>query len=907
MKKNVFLALFVLCLFPVWTEAQLVVVHDIACNGDATGELLVVPDFGTSPYTYAWNTGATTPSINGLVAGIYSVTVTDALAVSTVYSSILTDPAPVTVVFAVTDVMCNSGNDGSITATGSGIGTVSYLWSTGEITPTITNLVANNYSVTVTDENGCFTNAAAVVNEPVAISIVSTITPSDCDGHNNGAISLVVNGGTAPYVFFWQEVNFDSLYATQNLLNVRGGTYALMITDANGCFFWDTLIIPNNYVVPTVITPTFYVCNGSQGSVGVNAPGAGIGVYYDYAWSSAYTNGVFTTNDSVFISSPAFVAGNYSITVTDPGGCASYYNGIMNESQSPLVVNSVVTHNTCYENTAGSIQLSPSGGDPMPGYHVTWTGPSGFTSTAFSIGGLSVGDYLYTVTDDSVCSVSGTIRIQPLLPIQGYLSSENVLCNGGNTGVAEAFYSGGTGPLMYSWNNGATTPFITGLSVGTYTLTVTDENGCFVVDSSIITEPSAITITLDSLSDVSCYGGTDGGIWLTTSGGTGDLSYAWLHDGILFSQVTEDIVNVPAGVYQVSVMDTIGCFVQSMYTVTQPVQTLFVDSIHTISCNNGADGYWQIMPIGPDFPYVAIFSTGDTISTDTVPAPFIAGLSAGTYSVTFTSAIGCTWDSTLILEQPLPITVGTVNIVPVLCYGDSTGSIILDAVHGGTSPYIFVWSNGATTQNVTNIFSGMYNLTITDNLGCNIYETYEVEQPYEPIKFFATVTTTSCQHSEDGQIVLESEDIYWSPFQNTFYLYDSLGLFVDSVSPGQIIGNLPPGPYLGILMNSNGCSAIDSIYVDKGAEDCIIIPNLVTMNDDGYNDVFKVQGGCFYDEFSVQIFTDQGKQVFESSDCTFIWDPIIINAAANSVYYYYISVTENGKLYEFKSSINIQK
>lgn len=882
---------------------------NVSCNGGNDGTAMVTnTSGGTGTLTYLWSTGDITSQITNLVAGNYSVTITDANACQFVDAVNITEPAlPVTVTFAVTDVTCNGGNNGSITATGSGVGNVTYLWSTGEITPTITNLIAANYFVTVTDENGCSVISNAIVNEPAPISIVPTITPSDCDGHNNGAINLVVAGGVAPYVFSWQEVNFDSTYVSQNLLNVRGGTYALMITDGNGCVYLDTLIIPNITTVPVTIVTTPYVCNGDQGSVSITAPGAGIGVYYTYDWSSAYTNGSFTTNDSVFTSSPAFSAGTYSITVTAPGGCAMYYDSLVNQSSAPLVVNSVVSHNVCYENLNGSVQLSPSGGDPKPGYHVTWTGPGTFSSTAFSINGLASGDYTYVVTDDSVCSVSGTVRIEPFLPIQGHVSFDNVLCNGTSTGQAEAFYSGGTGPLSYLWSNGATTETINSLGVGTYTLTVTDSVGCFVVDSAVITQPTTITITLDSINNVSCFGYNDGGIWLTTTGGTGMLEYVWLHDGVVFSQVTEDIFNVPSGVYQITVFDSIGCSAVTNFTVTQPIQTLFVDSVYTVSCNNGADGYWQIEPIGPDFPYVAIFSTGDTISTDTVSAPFIAGLSAGNYSVTFTSVIGCDWTFDLFLEQPLPITVGTVDIIPVVCYGDSTGSIILDAVHGGTGPYTFAWDDGSITQNLVNVSSGMYNVTITDDLGCIIYETYEVEQPYEWIKFFPTITSTSCQQSEDGQVVLYTEDIYWSPFDNMFFLYDSLGVLVDSVQPGQSLGNLPPGPYLGILINEYGCTASDSLYVEKGEDNCIIIPNLVTMNGDGFNDVFRVKGGCEYDEFYIQIFTDWGEQVFESSDCAFIWDPRDDKAVANSVYFYYISVMENAKLYEFKSSINITK
>ncbi|NTX00017.1 MAG: hypothetical protein HGB35_08865, partial [Geobacteraceae bacterium] len=234
-------------------------------------------------------------------------------------------------------------------------------------------------------------------------------------------------------------------------------------------------------------------------------------------------------------------------------------------------------------------------------------------------------------------------------------------------------------------------------------------------------------------------------------------------------------------------------------------------------------------------------------------------------------------------------------------------SITLDNVHGGTPGYTFLWSNGLDENPITNIAAGIYNVTITDNLNCNIYETYEVHEPFDTIKFVATVKTTSCQQAEDGEVFVDEGQIDWSPYTNSFLLYDSLNVLIDSVAPGEIIGNLPPGPYLGIIINQYGCTASDSLYVEKGPEDCIAIPNLVTVNADGFNDVFAVRGGCEYDEFSVEIFTDQGVQVFESSDCLFTWNPDDNKAAANTVYFYYIKVAENGKPYEFRSSINITK
>ncbi|MBU0626410.1 gliding motility-associated C-terminal domain-containing protein [Patescibacteria group bacterium] len=896
---------------PATTVSVSIVSTNVTCNSGNNGSATANAVGGTGGYTYLWDTGDATQAIVSLAAGNYSVTVTDVNGCIDIANCTITEPQyPIEITLASTDVLCFGYGTGSINivdVSGEN-GPLTYLWSDGTTDPNITNQVAGNYSVTVTDANLCTATANSIITEPAQIVIVPTITPSSCDGQNDGAIALVIGGGISPYTFSWQEVNFDSTYTSQNLVNVRGGTYALMITDANGCIYLDTLTITNLVTIPVNVVPTSYVCNGEVGSVSMNAIAADSAYYFTYSWSSMYNTGSFTTNDSVFTTSTSFLAGDYTITLTDNNtGCATYFDFTIDQSTTPLVVMPNIQHNLCYEDATGSITLQVTGGDPLPAYQCNWTGPNGFSSTAFSIGGLAVGDYTYTVSDDGACSVTETIRIEPLIPLQGYVISENVLCNGDDNGQIEAFYSGGTGPLTYLWSNSATTQFITGLSIGTYTLVVTDSVGCSITSSAIITQPALITIALDSLHNIQCYDGTDGGIWLTTAGGNSTLEYNWLHDGILFPQVTEDIIDVPAGDYQVTVMDSVGCSAQMSFTLTQPAQTLFTETISTISCNNGADGYWQIMPVGLDTPYVAIFSTGDTISTDTVPAPSIGGLSTGNYYVTFTSILGCAWTFNLFLEQPLPITVGIVDIVPVICKDASTGSIVLDNVHGGTSPYTFLWDNGMTTQTITNVPANMYNITITDALDCNIYETYEVEEPFEEIKFFADVQTTSCQQSEDGEIVVYTENIYWSPYTNTFYLYDSLNVLVDSVSPGQIIGDLTPGLYIGIIINEYGCTAIDSLYVNKGPDDCIIIPNLVTVNGDGYNDVFEVQGGCEYDDFLVKIFTDQGVQVFESSDCLFTWDPLENKAAANTVYYYYISVTENSKPYEFKSSININK
>lgn len=882
---------------------------DVTCHGGSNGSANISAAGGIPAYTYSWSNGSSGNLIAGVTAGLYNVTITDANGCTTGNSVVITEPTPINLPLTnQTDVSCYGGNNGSVTIIANGgIAPYTYLWSNSDITPTINNLAAGTYSLVVTDSTGCTANASVTVSQPAPLIInIDQVIPSDCDGHDNGGVQISIPGGVAPYNYYWREINFDSIYTTQDISNVRGGDYEIMVTDILGCIGMDTIIIPNNSFVPVTINYQEYICNGALGSVSILADSADSLQYYTYNWNSTYNNGYFITNDSVYSTSTSFLAGNYMIYVTELStGCVNYFNFTINQSATPMVVTSTVTHNTCYGNHGGSIRLYVNGGDPMPGYHCSWTGPYGFTSTSFVIGGLLSGDYNYTVTDDSSCSQSGTIRILPQLPLQGYVTKSDVSCYGGTNGIASAYYSGGQGTIHYLWSNASITPQIDNLTVGTYTLMITDSLGCHRHDTAVITEPPQLNITVDSLTHVSCFGYSDGNIWTTTSGGSGHLAYTWLLNGSLFPEVTDDIENISAGNYLLTVTDSLFCTVSQDIVINEPVQTFFTDSIHVISCNNGADGYWQITPAGLYTPYIAIFNTGDTISTDTVPSPFTNGLNAGTYSCQITAANGCLFDFNMSLQQPLPITVGLSNINPVICYSDSTGSILLDDVHGGKAPYSYAWSNGLTSNPANGLVAGIYNVTITDSNNCTIEETYTVDQPYEPVKFFPTVYNTSCQQAEDGAVAVNLENIFWSPFNNVFYLYDSTGNLIDSVSPGVSIGNLPPGHYTGTVINENGCRATNIIFVDKGPDDCIKIPNLVTANGDGFNDVFRVDGGCDYDDFKIVIFTDLGKKVFESENCSFAWDPKDVKASANTVFYYYIQVIEKGRVYDFRNSINI--
>ncbi|HCY23965.1 MAG TPA: hypothetical protein DHV29_10815 [Bacteroidales bacterium] len=338
MRKYLFFIAFLVSLFPL--QAQIQVVHDLTCFGDTDGAVIAVPGFGTAPHTYLWNTTETTQAIHNLSAGTYSVTVTDALAATAVYSYDLTQPAQ------------------------------------------------------------------------IAISTV-TITPSTCDGFNNGAIDIGVSGGVAAYSYFWRDVNFDSTFYTEDISGVRGGTYRIEVTDSWNCMVFDTIVIPNVDTIPYTSNLVGYVCNGLKGNASVTALLADTGYYYSYTWDTEFVDGSFTTNDTIYQGGVALLAGTYTITITDnQTACQGYYDFVINQSATPMVVSETVVHNICDNDTYGSISLFITGGDPKPDYDITWAGPNGFTATGGTmISGLVSGVYNYTATDDSACTNTTTVVI----------------------------------------------------------------------------------------------------------------------------------------------------------------------------------------------------------------------------------------------------------------------------------------------------------------------------------------------------------------------------------------------------------------------------------------------------------------------------------------------------------------
>ena len=314
----------------------------------------------------------------------------------------------------------------------------------------------------------------------------------------------------------------------------------------------------------------------------------------------------------------------------------------------------------------------------------------------------------------------------------------NVLCNGESNGAIFLQLSGGSPPYNFVWSNGATTQDLIGITAGSYSVTISDTSLCSIqLTNVIINEPSMLSVLLDTLAQNTCFGDTAGYIGLAVAGSVSPYFYQWSTGA-----TTDFIDSLASGFYAVTVSDSQGCLVLldsiSIDTITE-VQPI-INAISNITCNLSNDGSIDIGVTGGIGGYTYQWSNGATTQD-------LSSLATGVYSLTILDANLCeSIIGPISITQPDSLIVLD-SVVHVTCFGDQDGEILLQ-VTGGTSPYSFLWSNGATTQQIQNLFSGVYAVTVTDSLGCSTTLTsMQVTQP----SLLLVQTDTTAQNSCAGQ------------------------------------------------------------------------------------------------------------------------------------------------------------
>ncbi|MBK8846205.1 MAG: SprB repeat-containing protein [Bacteroidetes bacterium] len=309
-------------------------------------------------------------------------------------------------------------------------------------------------------------------------------------------------------------------------------------------------------------------------------------------------------------------------------------------------------------------------------------------------------------------------------------------CNGQNTGSATASVSGGTAPYTYAWSNGQNSATISGLTAGTYTVTVTDNNGCTASNVYVLTTASAIVVN-PSQTTIACHGGTSV-LLVSPTGGSGTYTYSWSHDG----GNTTNTATVTAGVYYATVTDSAGCSVTYCFVVNQPSALACGITQVNVTCNGLTTGSATVNGTGGTGLYTYAWSNGQTMQTAT-------GLGAGTYTATVTDGAGCTSTCTVTITEPTALSVGTSN-TNVSCV-NPTGTAMA-VVGGGTPPYTYLWSNGATTSAISGLAAGSYTVTVNDANGCGPISATAVIGAPTPVTCTASVTQSiSCSGYQNGQ------------------------------------------------------------------------------------------------------------------------------------------------------------
>lgn len=750
---------------PALLNVQVKKVTDITRYGLNSGAISVTVSGGVQPYKYSWSNGAVTQDIAGVPGGNYSLSVMDANGCDKSINAVINQPPPLFVkLLSVQDIKCAEDKNGSIAieVTG-GVPPYDYKWSNGDSTKNISNVKAGDYSVTVTDVNGNKQLLSAKIAQPSSIlAKVDQTKNLLCYNDNTGAIQVTVTGGNQPYKYSW-----NSGQTTQDLEGIPAGDYQLTIIDATGCKQVAKAAITQPVAFTANITEVKNVlCKGDkQGQIHLETLG-GVAPY-KYFWSNG-------DKSKDIAGAPA---GQYSVKVTDANGCIQSANATITEPAELVASIGAVVNNDCFGQTKGSVQLNVNGGTQP--YRFTW---SNGDSTQ-NIHDLGVGDYALTVTDTKGCSKNLKATITG--PTQMELKLKEVVqvkCFGDKTGAINVDITGGTLPYSFTWNNGTSKQNQTALPAGDYQLSVKDAKGCSNTITAKITQPPALSISLDTIYNVKCTGESKGFIDISVSGGTSPYSYTWNNGA-----KSEDLVNTLAGNYSVQVKDGNGCLASQNASITEPSKlTLTLDSLVHVACSGTETGKITVRANGGVKPYTYLWSTGATTNR-------ISKIAAGDYSLSVSDANGCKASYATTITQPRKLIKSIDAITDIRCNGENTGSIFVSVLEG-VQPYKFKWNTGAETEDISNLSAGNYTLTITENNGCQSTLAATIESPPA---FTASVVSSEpikCYDETTGAIDLAVAGGV-EPYQYAW----------SNGSKTKDIKNLKADSYSVLITDANGC------------------------------------------------------------------------------------------------------
>jgi len=671
----------------------------ILCNGGDNGTATAVPAGGNSTYTYLWSNGETTAEVSNLVAGTYTVVVTDGVNCSATASVEIIEPTAVAPNASATAQTAANVNDGTATAAPTGgTGDFTYAWSTNETTQTIVGLAPGTYTVIVTDENGCTAQQTVIVNAfNCTIEATASGTDITCFGANNGTASVNLIGANDPVTFTWSNgAN------TSEITDLAPGTYTVEVVDNTNCADVQQVTITEPNDLSANASATGETSAGANDGTATAAPTGGTGAM-TYSWSNGETTQAITN----------LAPGSYSVIVTDENGCTDEQIVVVNAFNCAITANPAASPVVCHGQNNGSMSVNLSGGAEP--YTYLWSNGE----TTATIQGLAPGVYTASVTDANGCGAIVEGQITEPAPLQIASELSHPACADEPSGTIETNALGGAGNYAYAWSNGANTNNIADLLPGTYTLVLTDGNGCSSTESYTLTASDNVAPQIaaqNTTLELGASGTTTATLQTLGASVTDNCVVA----GVIIepnsfdcSDIGEQVVTITAtdnaGNTSVSTI-TVQVVDKTAPTVTCPANIVRCSYDNTVSynapvaqdnCLTEEDGEWKLvagLPSGSEFP------VGETTQT---------------YS--YTDGSGNAGECSFTVTITTPIQLGP----PVVTHdvnNQGLGAIDI-TVGGGSGPYTFSWTNAlgqnvGNTEDLSGLSAGTYFVEIKDANGC---------------------------------------------------------------------------------------------------------------------------------------------------------------------------------------------
>jgi hypothetical protein len=772
------------------------ITKQIDCLSNATITTTAIG--GQLPYQYSIDGGITyvTSNIfNNLTAGTYTVTVKDALNAISQTNTIIIAPLLSVTATAVITKTTNCGDSDTVTITATS-GKAPYLYSfdgsnTFTTVNTATGLTAGAHSLFVKDANGCLTDLSIVIAPSSSLSATITTTNPYCSQSNDGRISLIATGGTAPYTY-----SIGNGYASSNIFNnLSAGYYNVSVKDALGCLYTMVAAI----VEPTILSMTVVTTNSTtsaddDGTITLNATG-GVG---PYAYAITYNNG---TPPISFQPSTIFTglkAGSYDVYVKDTNGCITFQTNIVVNKHNPLLATTTVTPTTCL-NPVGTLTIHATGGT-IPYQYSLDNGANYVSSNVFN---LVPGNYSITVRDiqNTTTTIPATIAdLKPVFITATLLSA--VSCNGASNGSIKATVIQAQAPYVYKLDNAdfydsnAEYTF-NNLSAGEHTIQVIDNNSCTSFVSITIPEPTILNSTVAV---------NDKTISVNTTGGVPPYSYT-LQDNdtgatITGPQTSNVFTNLPTGIYSVQVIDSTICsLLKTGINISNSNALSASFSVSPITCNNPT-GTITVVATGGSGSYEYSLDNGVNYTSSTV----FTGLTPGTYNINVKDSQNTTTTIPATISPLQPLLADAVLTKTIDCLSNASLNVIAS---GGKKPYQYSFDNGLTynaNNTFTNINAGTYFIQVKDSLDCTVTTNSIVIE--QPIPLYANFATT------DGTI---TTNVTGGIAPYSYALTDNSGSTVIPFQNSNIFTGLTNGSYGVEVRDATGCTYIktDITIVNK--------------------------------------------------------------------------------------------